>query len=247
MPAHRAHRRDCLSSPSSSLLPFRLLAITPPEGVVDGSLASTWLEAGAHELGMAVLLREPHRSLQSILGPQSRLENLYRACQALAIPMLLSCNPDEISQGFKLCSDFGLAGLQLRGDPSPAMLQRARHFCSNCYFIGRSCHGTSQGGDAFVDYTCFAPVFAPLTIDPQKQKLAVGVGPLALWCQQSRTPVFALGGVDIATAAACFQAGAFGLAGIRSFFGDHEQISENVAAFCQQVKKYAHVSPLSQK
>ena len=37
----------------------RLLAITPPRGVIDPELVDAWLDAGGRTLGIAVLLREP--------------------------------------------------------------------------------------------------------------------------------------------------------------------------------------------
>ena len=58
--------------------------------------------------------------------------------------------------------------------------------------------------------------------------------------------MFALGGVGPATAAACLDAGARGLAGIGVFFGPPAQVEQDVAALREIVAaRDRHVEPVS--
>src|SRR6187551_1843802 len=106
-------------------VPFRLLAITPPTGPVPGDILERWLAAGAREVGIAVLLREPGRAPAELLAPHGRLAALRRRCRDLEIPLLLTL--DAAALGSLASTDLvdlvglaGLAGLHLRGDPGLA-------------------------------------------------------------------------------------------------------------------------------
>jgi hypothetical protein len=69
----------------------RLLAITPPASlapVIEASLVDVWLAAGAGELGLCVLLREPGASADAILS-DARLGPLRRRLAQLGVPALL--------------------------------------------------------------------------------------------------------------------------------------------------------------
>lgn len=85
--------------------------------------------------------------------------------------------------------------------------------------VGVSCHTASEVARAAAegaDFTVFGPVF-------EKQSLPHacpgGLDALHAACQEG-VPVLALGGVTLENAAACLQAGAAGLAGIRLFQED---------------------------
>ena len=77
--------------------------------------------------------------------------------------------------------------------------------------IARSCHTLLEVEKAQADFVTFGPVFE----SPGKGQ-PVGVNALKAACGLGK-PVFALGGVDWENAAACMQAGAVGVAGIRLF------------------------------
>lgn len=86
------------------------------------------------------------------------------------------------------------------------------------FLIGVSCHSleaarAAEQGEA--DYVFFGPVF------PTPSKAAYGapqgVDRLAEVCRAVSIPVLAIGGITLANAAACFSAGATGIAAIRLF------------------------------
>jgi thiamine-phosphate pyrophosphorylase len=82
--------------------------------------------------------------------------------------------------------------------------------------IGVSCHSLSEVAQATVNGASFA-VFAP--VFEKKDSPSARPTGLQLLCEacQTNIPVLALGGVTLANAAACFEAGAAGIAGIRLF------------------------------
>jgi thiamine monophosphate synthase len=206
--------------------PFRLLAIPPPGGPVPPDIVDRWLAAGARDT-LAVLLRDPGRAPGDILRPDARLAALRRRCAAVGLPLLLAIDPAALAD-LELPPD--LAGLHLRGDPEPGALQSARAHLGP-RLLGRACHGEPQPGHDLVDYTLFAPVFAPGTRDPAGQiiKRPAGLPALARWAADPRAWIFALGGVTPATAPACLAAGARGLAGISGLFGEPAQVEQDVA------------------
>lgn len=259
----------------------RLLAIPPPSGAVALACVDAWLDAGAPEAGLAVLLREPGTTPAALLDAHGRLAPLRRRCRDLGIPLLLGCDadalaalfPDDVDGGSAdprgssspgaraaLLPDdadhpdrrhhdvgrphdsarrsglptpdslAGLAGVQLRGDPSPLALTGARARLPPAWLLGRSCHGHPAGAHALVDYTCLAPIFPPTTPQPGVEKTAIGLERLAAWASEPGAHLIALGGVGPANAAACLQAGARGLAGIGLFFGAPARVAQDVAA-----------------
>jgi len=238
--------------------PFRLLAITPPTGPVPADSLDRWLAAGVAAPAIAVLLREPGRRAAEILRPDARLAALRRRCAAAGVPLLVSTDLAELPD-LDLPPD--LAGLHLRGDPDPGALPAARARLARpvpgdmssrpardpgdpAPLLGRSCHGAPQPGHRDVDYTLFAPVFAPTTAPAGK--IPAGLTALRAWTRAPGARVFALGGVGPATAAACLAAGAWGLAGIGVFFGEPARVEQDVAALREFVAAHArHVEPVS--
>ncbi|MBV8071957.1 MAG: thiamine phosphate synthase [Acidobacteriaceae bacterium] len=77
--------------------------------------------------------------------------------------------------------------------------------------VARSCHTLQEVRDASADFVTFGPVFH----SPGKPQ-PVGLEGLRSACSHGM-PVFALGGITWENAAACIQAGAAGIAGIRLF------------------------------
>jgi len=92
------------------------------------------------------------------------------------------------------------------------------HASGKDFLIGVSCHSLEAAQSAADDgagYLFFGPVFAT----PSKAAFGVpqGLGPLGEVCRSVAIPVLAIGGVTLENAAACFAAGASGIAAIRLF------------------------------
>lgn len=242
---------------------MRLLAITPPRALgldIDAGLVEAWLDGlAAHGYlpdTLAVLLREPGASPAQILGDR-RLWPLREALAARGVPTLLSlaptCEPSQLHE--QLASpalvDAPIAGLQLRGDPSPeqcahwaaqldaslAALTDPRHRPR----LGRSAHGHRPRPCPSLDYTCLAPIHAPRTHLPGETKRPIGLEALRSWTALG-APVLALGGVSVDNARACLEAGAHGLAGIRLFFGPRAEARHNVGALARQLRLFSAAS-----
>lgn len=218
---------------------MRLLAITPPAALaplLDPGLVEQWLLAGAGALGLAVLLREPGAGAMAILADR-RLLALRHALAGVGVPALVSVDPsvpasefDELVAGL-LAAQPAIAGIQLRGDPSPAICERWRTKLPGMT-IGRSVHGATPTPNAVVDYTCLAPIYPPHTLQPGVDKRAIGLGGLRRWTAVGHD-LIALGGITPANAGACLAAGARGVAGIRLFFGRNATARDNVEALRQ--------------
>ena len=82
--------------------------------------------------------------------------------------------------------------------------------------VAVSCHSPSEVAQAAAkgaDFAVFAPVFEKKDATGTRP---AGLAPLRQACQQ-RIPVLALGGIAVANAGSCLQAGAVGIAAIRLF------------------------------
>lgn len=218
---------------------MRLLAITPPASiapVIEPGLVDAWLVAGAGELGLCVLLREPGASAEAILA-DARLLPLRRRMAELGVPGLLSVDGRAPERDAELVrrADPPIAGVQLRGDPSEATCTIWRAQLGSGAIIGRSIHGgvpDTKPGPADIDYSCLAPIYAPHTRLPGEDKRAIGLPGLRAWTAR-RGDIIALGGVGPANARACLEAGAHGIAGIRLFFGRTDEAGQDVEALCR--------------
>ena len=110
----------------------------------------------------------------------------------------------------------GVNGAHLpAGSPAPRVW---RQIAPADFMIGVSCHSVEEvreAQDHGADYALFGPVFAPISkstgIEPR------GLEDLARAAAAVRMPVLALGGVTRENSAACFAAGAAGVAGISLF------------------------------
>jgi thiamine-phosphate pyrophosphorylase len=92
------------------------------------------------------------------------------------------------------------------------------HASGKDFLIGVSCHSleaANSAADQGASYIFFGPVFAT----PSKAAFGApqGLGPLGEVCRSVAIPVLAIGGVTLENAAACFAAGASGIAAIRMF------------------------------
>ena len=98
-------------------------------------------------------------------------------------------------------------------------------------FAGISCHtepDVEQATREGASYILLGPVFET----PSKPgALPLGLAGLEKICRRATIPVFALGGVSLANARDCIQAGAAGVAGIRSF-----QQAENLDELCRSLR-----------
>ena len=212
----------------------RLLVITPPRGAVPPTVVDVAVE---HGVELAVLLREPAADPLDVL--RGRLDPLLAAAQGAGFPVLLSCAAEDLERVVQPARDAGLSGVQLKGDPSDAMLLRARTAWAEGT-IGASVHGEPR--ELAADYLVFAPVFTPGTpADVPKQ--AAGVAALGAWTGCG--PVFALGGITADNAASCVNAGAYGLAGISSFLGSRDAVADTLRAFARALTLRPHVPPES--
>jgi thiamine monophosphate synthase len=196
--------------------PPRLWAVTPPAGEPALACVDAW-PAGA-ELGL--WLRTPGASPRATA---LRCAAIVERAHAVGVPIVVGCDAVAIIEAAACVRELGLAGVVLRGDPSRAALERARAALGDRAWIGRSTHAIADD-HALVDWTVLGPIFAPHTAKPQGAT-PLGTDVLA----RAGARVVAIGGIDRHTAAACVAAGAWGLAGIRSFFGPPDEVAEDVA------------------
>lgn len=216
---------------------IELLAITPPEGCPSSALPELWTAAGVHRAGFAVLLRSPGRTPRQLLA---QFGPWIDVCRQYSISTLLSADLHNGADALHIAAQEGLAGLHLRGDPSPSALEPLRAAAPRLIF-GRSCHGRrSDETHASVDYTCIAPIFPPQSRE-SRGKTAVGLSTLSAWCTEGRW-IVALGGVSPENATSCFRSGARGVASIASFLGTRQQVTENVRRLVEIVEAERHVS-----
>lgn len=83
-------------------------------------------------------------------------------------------------------------------------------------FVGMSCHDREEVARARgADWIFLSPVFAV----PSKGAHPLGLEGFADLAAQSSSPAYALGGVDASNVRACLDAGAAGIAAIRSLWG----------------------------
>jgi thiamine-phosphate pyrophosphorylase len=115
----------------------------------------------------------------------------------------------------------GAAGVHL-GESSLPPAQARRLVTQRCqkqdFIVGVSAHsleGAMQAEQAGADYVIFGPVYAT----PSKASFGQpqGVQRLREVCQRLKIPVLAIGGITLANAGECIEAGARGIAAIRLF------------------------------
>lgn len=207
---------------ASGATPPRLWAITPPSGIPEVDAVDAW----SPELGdVGLWLRTPGDAPDAVL---ERCAAVLARARTRGVPTVLGVAAAELEAGAAVVARHGLAGVVLRGDPDAAALARARLRLGPAAWIGRSIHGPAADHDACA-FSVLAPIFAPHTAKPVPST-ALGLAALTRIAAAPGARIVALGGVDADSAAPCIAAGAWGLAGIRSFFGDIRRIAEDVAA-----------------
>lgn len=149
----------------------------------------------------AILLREKDLSARELVSLARRIRELRPSA------LLVSTRCD-------VALAAGADGVHLPADGiSPA---EARSLLGPSRLVGVSCHGEPDVRAALAggaDYGMFGPVFDT----PQKRAFGPPLGLPALGsASRLGLPLFALGGVDLANAARCREAGARGVAAIRA-------------------------------
>ncbi|HEX4381889.1 MAG TPA: thiamine phosphate synthase [Myxococcales bacterium] len=91
--------------------------------------------------------------------------------------------------------------------------------------VGQSVHSAAEAAASSADFVVFAPVFET----PGKH--AQGLAALRFVCQAAKVPVLALGGIDASNARACVDAGAAGVACIRSVLGARDPAAAALRLF----------------
>ena len=174
----------------------RLLLITPPTGSLDGLLAALAAVSGRPEV--AVLAR------RFGLADRVRIEEL-RTLQATGVPLIVHGRAD-------LALSVDAAGVHLpeRG----VAVADARALVGSRRLVGVSRHdGPGLGAAVGADYATLSPFFAV-------EGKAVALGPSGFASHRHAAPpglaVLALGGIDATNAAEALEAGADGIAVLRS-------------------------------
>jgi len=175
---------------------LRIYLITPdgkdPAPAVDAALSVLPRGAAGVQLRQAL----PARELLE------RARALRAICTEFAAPLLVNDRADVA-----LAAGADGVHLPARG------LKSADARALGLQLIGESVHSAEEAARSQADFCVFAPVF------DTPGKTAQGLDKLAEACRATRIPVLALGGVDASNAHRCIEAGARGVACIRSVLG----------------------------
>jgi thiamine-phosphate pyrophosphorylase len=176
--------------------PPRLYLITPPEG---DPLAAVEAALSALPAGVAAV------QLRQLLPPRALLDRalaVREICCRHGARLFLN---DRADVAFAADADVHLPGRGLSAAEARRLGLEAAQSVHTAEEAARS--------DTAAAFLVFAPVF------DTPGKTARGLEALRETCRASRAPVLALGGVDERNARACLEAGAFGVACIRSVLG----------------------------
>ena len=164
-----------------------------------------------------IQLREKDLSARALEALALRTQNQELLTRNSKSALLINSRPD-------VAMAVGAQGVHLpANDISPREIRRIWRG-SSPPVIGVSCHNedeVSQAAAEGADFAVFGPVFGKGNTPPQ------GLVRLRSACKRS-IPVFALGGVTLANARSCLDAGAAGIAAIRLF--QENNVAEVVAA-----------------
>jgi thiamine-phosphate pyrophosphorylase len=177
------------------------------------TLAHSWARNGVDY----VQIREKDLPLPDLLVLAKRIVAAVR--EAGSKTCVLLNGPAEVAL------EAGADGVHLSGDaPQGAAVASRRIFRSagQDAIISRACHSIEEAKNACdASLIVFAPVFEKVPdqdVPGQPALSGKGLAALSEACRAADpVPVFALGGVTLANAAACVSAGAAGIAGIRLF------------------------------
>jgi thiamine-phosphate pyrophosphorylase len=151
-----------------------------------------WIQVREKDLGARALLALAAQAQEAVAGTATRV--------------LVNGRPD-------VALACGAAGVQL---PERGLPVREVRRAFPALVIGASCHSLAaaqRAEEGGADFVVLGPVFAT----PGKEVSVLGPGRLAEVARALRVPVYAIGGVDLASAARARAAGASGLAAIRLF------------------------------
>lgn len=222
------------SSISASPLPPRLVAITPGAfgAHVDSQTSPSQLamkfgalaRAGGGDGGrIGVLLRDPALDLVGWSAWLERAVPLIRAAGlVLGVNPGPRHQPDEVAAFCQQVARWRPDFLQLPERAAPPDIWRNAINSMACpnVALSRSAHdeaGVRRAFDAGADWVMVSPVLAT----PSKPEVApLGLAGLARLVAAASGPVLALGGINAAQVAGCFDAGAAGVAVMRAAWTD---------------------------
>jgi thiamine-phosphate pyrophosphorylase len=164
--------------------------------VLEGTGAVPIVDAALRGGVDLVQLRDKHASDDEIRSAAAELLPLCRSAGAL---FLVNDRPD-------LALEVGADGVHVGQDDMP--VDEARAIVGNDLIVGTSTHSTEQvdaAEAADVDYYACGPVFATPT---KEGRPAVGWDLISYAAGRSAKPWFAIGGMDVETAAVAAAAGA---------------------------------------
>ncbi|HYS07194.1 MAG TPA: thiamine phosphate synthase [Myxococcales bacterium] len=179
---------------------IRLYLITPPSGDPAPSVEAALAVLPRGSVG--VQLRQPGRSAQDLLA---LARSLRAICTKAGAPLLINDRAD-------VALAAGADGVHLPANGLPVSGARSL----GLPLVGVSAHSPEEVARAARDGADFA-VYAPVYETPGKTPR--GEAALAEACRAAPIPVLALGGVNETNAHRCIDAGARGVACIRSVLG----------------------------
>lgn len=212
--------------------PPRLWAVTPPIGAPSPSVIDAWCEGGTD---VGLWLRTPGATASATVA---RFESLLARARGRGLAVVVGTGVADLDDAVAVVRDQGLAGVVLRGDPDAAALGAARARLGTPPWVARSIHGPADD-HGLCTFSVLGPIHAPHTPKPSPSP-ALGTAMLAQCAAAEGARIVAIGGVDAGTALACVRAGAWGLAGIRSFFGAPARIVEDVAGLRAALQSAKH-------
>jgi thiamine-phosphate pyrophosphorylase len=175
-----------------------------PERARDAAAAGVdWVQVRERSLSDAALLRLATAVQAAVAGSATRV--------------LVSGRPD-------LAMAAGAAGVQL---PEAGLPVREVRRAFPALVVGASCHSLEaarRAEDGGADFVVLGPVFAT----PGKEERRLGTERLQEVARALRVPVYAIGGIDVSSAAGAVAAGARGLAAIRLFLDPPEPLASLV-------------------
>lgn len=181
-------------SHSRRVLPLYL--ITAPDGDPANAVRAALAALPRGVAAVQLRQRLPGRQLLR------RARELKALCAARGAPLLVNDRAD-------VALAAGADGVHLPASGISAADARAL----GVGLVGASTHTAAETAATTADFCVFGPVF------DTPGKSAQGIAALAAACRASSVPVLALGGVDETNARACLDAGAHGVACIRSVLG----------------------------
>ena len=179
-------------------IPFRLIAIAGDE---DRIMAIADIARAHSDICIALMLRDPGHH-------PARVEALARYALGVGLPANVTlignhARPDGVSW-------LHLTSAQLLDcEGSPASLPAAP-FGVSVHSLDEALRGAAMGAS----YLILSPIF-PTSSKPGHP--GIGVDALRRLCAAVRLPLFALGGIDAASAPDALEAGAYGVAAISLF------------------------------